>query len=417
MNAISMHSQEEDAVLGSQGLAAMTFTLHWSDGRATHQDELHVPKFSVWREADFLAGGLGQKIPGMRVGDGAQAELSAGELTGAWDASQEFSTSPDHFDRQYRRGLTVEPRCGRFYPQGFFHGAHGVVREALEPARITGLDAEAMRVDLNHPLARFPVQVECQLEQVLPGADTRGGRCSSPLDDLAHYAGLAAPLADGTLTDFGDSDSGMARMDQREDSAFYARARMVQHLDARALETVNALYRRLIPAQAEVLDLMASYDSHLQGCDLRGLHVLGMNSDELGANAQATSDRVQDLNQSPRLPFNTASLDAVVCTASIEYLVRPQAVLTEVLRVLRPGGVFAVTFSNRWFPSKAIQVWTELHEYERLGMVTQWLQQTGFERLHTLSSRGWPRPESDAHYSETALSDPLYAVWGFKPQK
>ena len=107
----------------------------------------------------------------------------------------------------------------------------------------------------------------------------------------------------------------------------------------------------------------------------------------------------------------------VVCTASIEYLVRPQAVLTEVLRVLRPGGVFAVTFSNRWFPSKAIQVWTELHEYERLGMVTQWLQQAGFERLHTLSSRGWPRPESDAHFSETALSDPLYAVWGFKPQK
>ena len=328
MNAISMHSQEEDAVLGSQGLAAMTFTLHWSDGRATHQDELHVSRFSVWREADFLAGGLGQKIPGMRVGDGAQAELSAGELTGAWDASQEFSTSPDHFDRQYRRGLTVEPRCGRFYPQGFFHGAHGVVREALEPARITDLDAEFMRVDLNHPLARFPVQVECQLEQVLPGADTRGGRCSSPLDDLAHYAGLAAPLADGTLTDFGDSDSGMARMDQREDGAFYAKARMVQHLDARAIETVNALYRRLIPAQAEVLDLMASYDSHLQGCDLRALHVLGMNSDELGANALATSDRVQDLNQSPRLPFNTASLDAVVCTASIEYLVRPQAVLT-----------------------------------------------------------------------------------------
>ena len=53
----------------------------------------------------------------------------------------------------------------------------------------------------------------------------------------------------------------------------------------------------------------------------------------------------------------------------------------------------------------------------RLGMVTHWLQQAGFERLHTLSSRGWPRPESDAYFSETALSDPLYAVWGFKPQK
>lgn len=415
MNAISMQSRDENEVLGSQGLAAMTFTLHWSDGRAAHQDELHVPKFSVWREADFLAGGLGQRIAGMRVGDGAQAALSAGELAGAWDASLEFATGPDQFDRHYRRGLTVEPRCGRFYPQGFFHGAHGVVREALEPARITGLDGQVMRVDLNHPLARFPVQVECRLEQVLPGADTRGGRCSSPLDDLAHYAGLAAPLADGTPTDFGDGAAGMVRMDQREDSAFYAKARMVQHLDARALESVNALYRRLIPAQAEVLDLMASYDSHLQGCDLKSLHVLGMNSDELGANAQATTDRVQDLNQSPRLPFNAASLDAVVCTASIEYLVRPHAVLAEVLRVLRPGGVFAVTFSNRWFPSKAIQVWSELHEYERVGMVTQWLQQAGFERLHTLSSRGWLRPDNDAHADQLTQSDPVYAAWGYKP--
>ncbi|MGD2076591.1 MAG: class I SAM-dependent methyltransferase [Gammaproteobacteria bacterium] len=417
MSAISTRSPEQDEVLDSQGLAAVTFTLHWSDGRATHRDELHVPKFSVWREADFLPGSVNEKIPGMRVGEVTQADLGAGELTGSWDARQQFSTSPDHFDRHYRRGLTVEPRCGRFYPQGFFHGAHGVVREALEPARITGLDAEAMCVDLNHPLARFPVQVECRLAQVLPGADTRGGRCSSPLDDLARYAGLAARLADGKPTDFGDDAVGMARMDQREDSAFYARARMVQHLDARAIETVNALYRRLIPAQAEVLDLMASYDSHLKGCEMRSLHVLGMNSDELGANAEATSDRVQDLNQSPRLPFKAASLDAVVCTASIEYLVRPQAVLAEVLRVLRPGGLFAVTFSNRWFPSKAIQVWSELHEYERLGMVTQWLQQAGFERLHTLSSRGWPRPEGDVHYSETAVSDPLYAAWGFKPQQ
>jgi len=48
-------------------------------------------------------------------------------------------------------------------------------------------------------------------------------------------------------------------------------------------------------------------------------------------------------------------------------------------------------------------------------MVTQWLQQAGFGSLHTLSSRGWPRPEDDPHYGETALSDPVYAVWGFKP--
>jgi len=81
----------------------------------------------------------------------------------------------------------------------------------------------------------------------------------SPLDDLVRYPGLAAPLPDGSPTDFGDTSSGMSRMDERDDTAFYANPRMVQHLDVRAIETVNALYQRLIPAQADVLDLMASY--------------------------------------------------------------------------------------------------------------------------------------------------------------
>ena len=415
MNAINTQPSDDDAALGAQGLAAMTFTARWCDGRATHRDELHVPKFSVWREADFLPGDLGQEIPGMCAGDSAQAAAPAGELTGGWDERRQFSTSPDNFDRHYRRGLTVEPRRGRFYPQGFFHGAHGVVREALEPARITALDAERMRVDLNHPLARFPLQVQCRLDRVLPGSDTRGGRCSSPLDDLARYAGLAAPLSAGAVTDFGDEGRGMARMDEREDSTFYAQARMVQHLDTRAIETVNALYRRLIPDEARVLDLMASHDSHLQGCTLGSLHLIGMNADELAANPAASAYGVQDLNREHGLPFDDRSLDVVVCTASVEYLVRPHAVFAEVLRVLRPGGVFITTFSNRWFPTKAIQVWSELHEYERLGMVTQWLQQAGFDGLNTLSSRGWPRPENDPHAGETALSDPVYAAWGFKP--
>jgi SAM-dependent methyltransferase len=188
----------------------------------------------------------------------------------------------------------------------------------------------------------------------------------------------------------------------------------VQHLDARALETVNALYQRLIPENADVLDLMASYDSHLQGCSMRSLHALGMNAAELQANTAAIERVVQDLNQAQTLPFDDASLDAVVCTASVEYLTRPQAIFTEVLRVLRPGGVFVVTFSNRWFPTKAIQVWSELHEYERVGMVTQWLQHAGFSGLQTFSSRGWPRPKSDAHAGEIALSDPVYATWGYK---
>ncbi len=124
---------------------------------------------------------------------------------------------------------------------------------------------------------------------------------------------------------------------------------------------------------------------------------------------------MQDLNQRPVLPFADASLDAVVCTASMNTY-PPQVVLAKRCAYCGRAGVFVTTFSNRWFPTKAIQAWGELHEFERVGLVTQWLQQADFDRLHTFSCRGWPRPENDLHYAETAVSDPVYAVWGFKPE-
>jgi len=235
MNAINVQKLKDHEVLDNQGLAAITFTLSWSDGRATHEDEMHVEKFSVWREADFLPVDIGPKIAGMHTGDCVQAALLAGELTGTWDADRQFSADTSAFDRHYRHGLQVEPRCGRFYPQGFFHGAHGVVRESLEPARITALDSDMMHVDLNHPFARFPVQVRCELNRVLPGVDRRGGRCTGPLDDLVRYPGLAAPLPNGAPTDFGDKANGLSRLDEQEDPVFYTSPRLVQHLDARAL--------------------------------------------------------------------------------------------------------------------------------------------------------------------------------------
>ena len=51
--------------------------------------------------------------------------------------------------------------------------------------------------------------------------------------------------------------------------------------------------------------------------------------------------------------------------------------LAEVARVLKPDGRFIVTFSNRWFPPKAIRVWEMLHEYERIGLVLEYFLQSG----------------------------------------
>ena len=82
-----------------------------------------------------------------------------------------------------------------------------------------------------------------------------------------------------------------------------------------------------------------------------------MNRDELAANPAASERVVHDLNVDPTLPFADDSFDAVVCCVSVDYLVRPIEVFRDVRRVLRPGGPFVCTFSNRLFPTKAIRGW------------------------------------------------------------
>lgn len=140
---------------------------------------------------------------------------------------------------------------------------------------------------------------------------------------------------------------------------------------------------------------------------------MGMNAKELKANPQLSGFTVHDLNENPFLPFDTDGFDTAICTVSIEYLARPLEVMSEVSRVVKPGGIFVCVVSDRWFPSKEISIWSEMHPFERLGLVLDYYFRTGFfEDLHTESVRGLPRPPTDKYVGLTRVSDPIFAVWG-----
>ena len=143
------------------------------------------------------------------------------------------------------------------------------------------------------------------------------------------------------------------RADPMVDEVFYVPDRFVTHIDEGAIAAVGALYDEL-GIDGEVLDLMSSWVSHFSAAPKR-LVVLGMNERELQANPQAAAFVVHDLNAEPALPFADGSFDDVVCCVSVDYLVRPVEVLPVGARVLRPGGCWCSTFSNRCFPTKAIR--------------------------------------------------------------
>ena len=194
----------------------------------------------------------------------------------------------------------------------------------------------------------------------------------------------------------------LRRQDERDDAAFYAVPRLVTHIDDAAIDAVTDLYRRVIPAGGDVLDLMSSWVSHLPPEVGYGRVVgLGMNAAELSRNPRLTGRVVRDLNADPTLPFADGEFDAAACCASIDYLVRPAAVCREVRRVLRPGGVFAVTFSNRLFPTKATLAWLSETEPGRVALAAGYLRDGGFASV-----------DADARSLTPPGGDPLWAIVG-----
>ena len=183
---------------------------------------------------------------------------------------------------------------------------------------------------------------------------------------------------------------------------FYTWPRLVTHIDDDAIAAVGILYDEL-GVSGNVLDLMGSWVSHFRTPPTR-LTVLGLNPEELKANRVASATVIHDLNADPHLPFSDGSFDAVVCCVSVDYLTRPVEVFTNVARVLRPGGPFVCTFSNRCFPTKAIRGWLSTDDEQHLEIV---------ERYFRLAV-GWSDPRRKRLTPISHGGDPLLAVWAYR---
>ena len=193
------------------------------------------------------------------------------------------------------------------------------------------------------------------------------------------------------------------RYDEAPDEAFYEQPRLVTHIDDAAIAAVTQLYRERFPPDGAVLDLMSSWVSHLPPeVEYRRVAGLGMNRAELDANPRLTERVVQNLNDEPRLPYGDQEFDAAGCCVSVQYLTRPVAVFREVARVLRPGASFAVTFSNRCFPTKAVAAWQALDDAGHVALVRRYFDDAG----------GWGAVRAERR--TRGRGDPLYVVVGVR---
>lgn len=200
------------------------------------------------------------------------------------------------------------------------------------------------------------------------------------------------------------------KADSSIDAGFYTAPRKVVHIDDTAIAAVTQLYRESLPANGAILDLMSSWRSHLpKEMAFTRVAGLGMNAEELRDNPQLTERAVQNLNTNPALPYGAGEFDAAVCCVSVQYLQKPVEVFREVARVLKAGAPFIVTFSNRCFPTKAVNLWRATDDEEHMNLVAIYFQAAGGWEHITMQDRT-EKTEKGMRITHT---DPLYAVWAY----
>ncbi len=200
------------------------------------------------------------------------------------------------------------------------------------------------------------------------------------------------------------------KLDDSDDQLFYSYPRFVTHVDEGFIQQLTDLYSQRLQANIRIIDLMSSWVSHLP-TDIDFAHVEGhgLNAEELARNPQLNHYFVQNINTNPQLPFPDQEFDAVINCVSVQYIQYPEAVFSEIHRILKPGGVAIISFSNRMFFQKAIQAWRDGSEAFRVELVKGYFTSVpGFTTPEVICSRS--TTPSFLQWLGVAGGDPLYAV-------
>ena len=269
-----------------------------------------------------------------------------------------------------------------------------------------------------------------------------------PLYALSSISTFDETDFDGTVGDWPYTATDMKRLDESDDSRFYDMPRYVTHIDDRAIAALTAFYetefiamrQRRNGTPIDVLDLCSSWISHFpeDAAPFLGRVVgIGMNGEELSANKQLNEYYVQDLNKETHLSkFDDNSFDIICNVVSVDYLTSPREIFQEMYRILRPGGVCLMTFSNRCFPTKAVGMWLQADDIGRMTIVASYFHYTAkwasIEALDLIGQRlqtptrptlqeMFSNPAAGFAWMNTASSvarsnsgDPMFAVKGLK---
>ncbi|KFK29514.1 hypothetical protein AALP_AA7G144200 [Arabis alpina] len=199
------------------------------------------------------------------------------------------------------------------------------------------------------------------------------------------------------------------RFDESSDLTFYEAPRFVTHIDDPAIAALTKYYSKVLPQSdtpgVSILDMCSSWVSHYPaGYKQERIVGMGMNEEELKRNSVLTEYIVQDLNVNPKLPFEDNSFQVITNVVSVDYLTKPLEVFKEMNRILKPGGLALMSFSNRCFFTKAISIWTSTGDADHALIVGSYFHYAG----------GFEPPQAVDISPNPGRSDPMFVVYSRK---
>ena len=213
------------------------------------------------------------------------------------------------------------------------------------------------------------------------------------------------------------------KLNESDDALWYSQPRFCTHVDDGFLEQLTRLYRQRTTPEYKCLDLCSSHVSHYP---YEYEYVLGhgLNREELSRNGAFQGNFfVRNFNENPTIDAPDQTFDMVSMCVSIQYMQRAEELFKEIFRVLKPGGVVIISYSNRMFYEKALSVWRDGTGYSRTQLVKSYFQNvSGFTEPEVITEVLPDGVEDEKNifvkimktFMKRASSDPFYAVVSYR---
>lgn len=347
-------------------IGALEFTVIWEKDGVRHEEIFLGRKFNAVN--DIFPRGMRKALEGKKAGESVTITYEPRMCIPRFK-DKLVRTFPLHQLRKKTiQGKPIVPRVGRFYPQGHIDGLRDIYPDTLTPFRLIGLDEEVFVADRNHPLANIPVTIKAKVQYIEE-------RDTGTYGSLTHWR--------ETTCDWGP---GMQAMHEGQPTDFFLPTFFDTHssdknqfsppkVDQTAQKNFEIIYNRFLTAKKRILELGHTADVQPEG-----------------------------------------EYDAALCTLGVEYWTSPVDTLKTINQHLKRGAPILIGFSNHYDSTRVIRGWTELHEFERMGLVLEYLRQAGLDgKAGTVSMRNDWRDKDDPLFLETrGVSDPVYVVYGHK---